>query len=202
MIKINVDKQQLNDVLVILDSVNKGSKPVMKRAINKTLTGVRTDMVKESTKVYTAPATIIRKSIKKYIATISNLKGKTEAEHNPIPLLKFSASQTKKGVTLRVQKSKGRSRLYWAFIATMKSGHKGVFEREYTYGRKMKAKKEKLKYGKLPEKYRLPITELFGISAADMLHNEKVLNEVVSKADERFSKNLTTELNFELTKIK
>ena len=58
----------------------------------------------------------------------------------PLPLIHFGASpktpqadqarKRRKGVTVRVKKSTGRTRLQHVFVAQMKSGHIGLFERE------------------------------------------------------------------------
>ena len=46
-----------------------------------------------------------------------------------IPLVGFAARQTRRGVTYRLKKTGGRSLVRGAFIATMRSGHRGVFQR-------------------------------------------------------------------------
>lgn len=46
-----------------------------------------------------------------------------------IPLVDMGARQTRKGVTVTIVKGKGRKLYRSAFMATMKSGHRGVFRR-------------------------------------------------------------------------
>jgi hypothetical protein len=74
------------------------------------------------------------------------------AKAKPIPLMSFGARQTKTGVSVEVTKGK-RSIIRHAFLATMQSGHKGVFMRE---GPRRIASK-----GKYRGKLRQPILERF-----------------------------------------
>ena len=48
----------------------------------------------------------------------------------PVPLINYQARQGKRGVTIRVSRKGSRVRLRHGFIATMPSGHRGVFERD------------------------------------------------------------------------
>ena len=82
------------------------------------------------------------------------------AKAKPVPLLAFGARQTKRGVSVEVTKGK-RTIIPHAFIATMQSGHKGVFVRK---GSKQIARK-----GSYVGKARQPIKELFSASVASSL---------------------------------
>ena len=46
-----------------------------------------------------------------------------------IPLIRFGARQINKGVSYKITKASGRQRIKGAFIATMPTGHEGVFKR-------------------------------------------------------------------------
>lgn len=93
--------------------------------------------------------------------TTANKHGKLAsitATGKAIALVKFKARQIKKGV--RVTVKKGRPKLLTGhFIATMPSGHKGVFIRKGVA--------------------RLPIKERFGPGAATLLGSRKVQTRVV-----------------------
>lgn len=82
------------------------------------------------------------------------------AKAKPLPLIAFGARQTKTGVSVEVTKGSRRI-LRHAFIATMASGHKGVFMRE---GPKRIASK-----GRYVGKKRQPIHEAFTASVASAL---------------------------------
>jgi hypothetical protein len=62
-----------------------------------------------------------------------------------------------------------------AFIAKMKSGHTGVFEREKTT--------------------RLPVTERMGLSVPQMAENSVVMEQVENKAQEVINKRVDHEIS-------
>ena len=62
-----------------------------------------------------------------------------------------------------------------AFIADMQSGHTGVFERETSK--------------------RFPIEELMGLSAAQMIGNDKVIKDVEKDAQETVNKRIEHEID-------
>ncbi len=101
-----------------------------------------------------------------------------------MPVMDFRAKQTKNGVTYRLPGSKGR--LENAFIATMKSGHEGVFER--TPGKFMTFQKPTWK------KKRQAIHEKFGPSIGQVF--TKFRPAGLARALEVFQKNFDHELEF------
>lgn len=93
-----------------------------------------------------------------------------------IGLYKFRARQTKTGVTARLP---GGAGMYpGAFIATMASGHVGVFKRR--------------------GQTRLPIVELFGPSVPKVF--EKYIPMGLARGREQLAKNLVSEFRFVLGK--
>lgn len=89
-----------------------------------------------------------------------------------LPLLALGARQTKKGVTYRG--SAGRELLPSGFIATMKSGHKGVFVRK--------------------QKARLPIAERYGASVPFVATKNRILESTLEAATAAFRKNAAHEV--------
>lgn len=83
----------------------------------------------------------------------------------PIPLYLYGARKTKRGVSVNV--SGKRKIVGGAFIATMKSGHTGVFKRQ---GKK-----------------RLPIEELFSSRVSDVFQNTGFIPRVHEFFQERFT---------------
>ena len=59
----------------------------------------------------------------------SELVWKVRSSYGPTPLADFGARQTKRGVTVVIRKGGSRTLIPGAFLATMKSGHVGVFTR-------------------------------------------------------------------------
>ena len=95
-----------------------------------------------------------------------------------IPLYRFNVSPTlpvqRATVSAAVLAESGRTPFAHAFIAKMKSGHTGMFERDGTG--------------------RLPITEFMGPSAAQMAANSVVVEQVEEKAQEVINKRIEHEI--------
>lgn len=123
--------------------------PTVKRALRRALGTVRT----ETTRMVRAEVPRLRaKTVSGQMAiqlTASGLEGDVIVRARPIPLVEYAGRQTRLGVTVEVKK--GRKLIRHAFIATMKSGHRGIFVRR--------------------GKARLPIKELFGPAIVDLVTN-------------------------------
>jgi hypothetical protein len=198
MIQIKINQDDIAKVKSMMAGIVGGADKVMVRALNLTLTGVKTDASTEVRNVITASKKAVDATFKTSKATAASLSAKFESTGSPLPLIEYSANQTQKGVSVRVRKDRERKVLAGAFIRTMKSGHKGVFWREYHAA---KGPVKKIPYGKLPKKYRLPIKQLFGPSVPAILGNDPVMDPVLAKAGDRLHKNMEHELNFELSKL-
>lgn len=101
------------------------------RALNQTATHVRSQAVKEVTSQWNIKAKDIRDKIKiRGRATASSPIATLEMRAEPIPLIRFGAKQLKRGgVRYKLRKAAGFKRLPHAFVAKMRSGHVGVFQR-------------------------------------------------------------------------
>ncbi len=200
---IKINEAQLADVKTMLRGMDKLANTVIVRAMNKTLTGVKTDASTEIRKEITATKKVVDATfvISKATASANGFTGGSiRSTGRPLPLISFSARQTKLGVSVQVKRNRSRKVIPGTFIATMKSAHKGVFWREWHGGGKASPKK-KIPYGRLPREYRLPIAERFGPRVPDILSNEPIMKSVLDQADERMRKNLDHELSFEMSKL-
>jgi len=207
MIEIKFNEADVANVKRMLRGLDDVVPKVLSRAINDTLAGVKTDASTEIRSIITAKKSAVDATFRTVKATIAHLSGLVSSSGPPLPLIKFSANQTKAGVSVQVKRKNPRSVLKGAFIATVRSsnqaesgssGHKGVFWREY-HGAKVPVKK--IAYGKLPRKYRLPMKQLFGPRIPDILGDDPVMTAVLSKADDRIHKAVEKELNYELSKL-
>ena len=183
----------------MLEEVKNAPARVISRAINDTLTGVKTDASTEIRGIITAKKSAVDGTFRTVKATVTQLSGLFESKGKPLPLIDYSARQTKAGVSVQVKKKNPRAVIMGAFIQTMKSGHKGAYWREYR-GPKVPVNKM-IPYAKLPKKYRLPIKQLYGPRIPDILGDQPVMAVVLAKADERLHKNMEKELNYELSKL-
>ena len=128
--EVRVDRKQLREIRRLLNGFPKGFARVASRAINKTATFGRTRIVRGLAKALGVKQAVLRSrhvslqraSFKRLFASIRT-RGRRR-----IPLIDLKARQMKRGVSYKIGKS-GRKRIQSAFIATMKSGHEGVFVR-------------------------------------------------------------------------
>jgi len=188
--KIELSKADLAKVNLMLGGVKNGAPKVLTRSINKTLTGVRSTTKKEIVKHYNLTQKRVDKNLTTNKATWSKLSGSVVAKGKPLGLLSFSGTkQTKKGVTGKILKEKSRRFLIKsafitrAGIVRKKSGEKprGVFRRA---GKK-----------------RYPIHRLTGPRIEDEFAKPRTYNAVTDYAQNRITKQMGHELDFELSKL-
>jgi hypothetical protein len=208
MITIQINQADLDRVKTMLRGIDNVAPKVLSRAINDTLAGVKTDASTEIRNIITAKKSAVDGTFRTVKATVTQFSGLFESKGKPLPLIDFSARQTKAGVSVQVKKKNPRTVLTGAFIAAVRTkeqaaagstGHQGVFWRVYRGG--VKGPVKKIAYGRLPRKYRLPIKQLFGPRIPDILGDEPVMAVVLKKADDRLHKNMDKELNYELSKL-
>jgi len=186
-LKLEMDPGDIAKVRLMLGALSKSGDTVIKQAVNKTLTGVRTDTTNEVSKVITPTKTKIRSTITVNKMSAGDGNAFVKCKGGPLNLINFKARQTKKGVTVQVLKSGGRSLLKHAFIQTMKNGAKLVMWRKRVNG-KMVA--------------RYPIKALTSMAIPDVMGHKPTMDEILSLADIRLKKNLNDRLDYELSKLK
>lgn len=149
------------------------------RALNEMADQVKVAAARQIRDVgYKLKIATIKRGISVTRASPRNLAATVVARGNPLPLIEFSARPTSKGVSVSVLQ--GRKTIAGAFIATMPSGHRGVFVRqEGAQHRKMTTR------GKVSW-HALSIRELFGPAVPDGLANSKVQAELQRLVAERF----------------
>jgi hypothetical protein len=147
---------------------------VLGRVLNRTATGVRTDVSRHIRSILNVRAQDVNKRLSIRRAARGEGTADIVIGARGLPLLAFGARQTRKGVSVKVLRRGGRKLVRGAFIATMKSGHRGVFVR-----RGAKA---------------LPIDERFGEMPAQTILRPNVIAEVSEKARARFERELAHEL--------
>jgi hypothetical protein len=105
-------------------------------------------------------------------STPKTLSATVRGSGRPIALVKFSARQTKAGATANAW---GVRKLYkHTFIATMKSGHTGVFVRE--------------------TKKRNPIKELWGAGVTQVMSQAITMGEIEADAQSKLTTNVVRQL--------
>jgi hypothetical protein len=96
---------------------------------------------------------------------VSGMEWAVEVSGDPVPLVAYPHRQTKRGVSVEVNRGK-RTVVKGSFIATMGSGHKGVFRRK--------------------GKARLPIQELRGSRPVDALLHKGEVDGVAERGAKSF----------------
>lgn len=105
-------------------------KQIGSAAINRTLATVRSRIVKRLAEKINLRQKDIRDAVTIKKASYENMEGQVNVTRKHVPLFDFVGfRQTKTGVSIQVLKDGPREVLTGTFIATMPTGHEGIFER-------------------------------------------------------------------------
>lgn len=146
------------------------------RALNRTATTVRAEASRRIRERYNLKAAVIKEDLRIWRAQRGRLESQVIARGRPIRLIDFGARQVKTGVSVQVVRGRGRKTIGGAFVARMKSGLVGVFERR--------------------GKARLPIDQLYSIGVPAMFSQQQILKALRGVAGDRFRRELARELKF------
>lgn len=173
---------------VIRDAQTRYPKAIA-RSLNRANVSMRTVMVKHVAADTGLKSATVKKDMTTRDATPAKLTASLEIKGARIPLYEFGARPKEppsrgrgRGVTARLPHGSGR--YPHAFIARMKSGHVGVFERVPGARR----------HGLKPHRSQLPIYELFGPSLPGVFR--KYAKDGLARGQEALIKNLESELRF------
>lgn len=164
----------------LLAGIPKGAERAFSNAINRGLTHAKAQAFKEVRQVYSvnqgalnsATATRIQK------ASTGSIAGYVLFSGVKIPLYQFNVSSKvpKKSQHIKAGLLKGSWKEFdHAFIAQMNSGHIGIFERD---GKK-----------------RLPVSEIMGLSGAQMIQKEAVEDKLSDEAQKKVEERIEHEIN-------
>jgi hypothetical protein len=168
-------------IMVQRINLEKALQNAARRTINKLITRGRSQANRQVRQTYNIKAKDLNRFTKVRRATSGRMEASITISGRKMPIILFSASQVKRGVTVRIKKASGRKTITGAFITGMPSGHRGVWRRK--------------------GKERLPIKELYTASPAEMFENEgaKAFNKMVEKEGGNI---LQHEIDYELSKFK
>lgn len=185
-IELAIDAGQLASVQRTLSGIEHGTRDAIRTAINKTLPRARTLIAKEVNKKLNLKYGQILKTMTVKKAGGSQLSGSILVKRVPVKLIEYATSlvsgvssgsapikvkvhrarQVKEGVRLVVWRQKGAEALPHAFIATMPSGHTGIFRRLPNSTHRTVVKNGR----KISTQ--LPIRELYGPTIVGVLEGE------------------------------
>jgi hypothetical protein len=161
-------------------------KAALRRALKKAgataLRDMRSEGSKRVRKMKRIKASYVRRAITMRPAKgsqISDMEWRIDVDGKPVPLSAYPSRQTKKGVTVEVNRGK-RTLLKGAFKVRTKSGHTGVF----------------LRRGKA----RLPIDEQRGSRPVDALLHKGEADAVAARGGKSFGETFVRVLPLELGK--
>lgn len=163
-------------------------KGALKRALRKAGATALRDMRSEASKRIRARKRIKSRYITRALTLrrpkggdVSGMEWALDVSGEPVPLVAYPHRQTRKGVSVEVNRGK-RTLLKGAFVATMRSGHEGVFRRRGTA--------------------RLPIEELRGSRPVDALLHEGEADAVAARGGKSFADTFVRVLPLEIGKGK
>jgi len=168
----------------------------MNAALNKAIVTVRKETSKQITSEYAIKARDIKKTMSVQRSNFNTLTSQLTSADVRLALSLFNPTQKREGVTVKVKKKQPRQILKHAFVATMKSGHVGVFTTYRKTIRKVRRRKGVPRRGPLPNRSELPIDEAITVAVPQMwdIH----ASELVAKA--RVPVVFTQEMNYRLSR--
>ena len=174
MLEIRFDDDKLKQLQRELKNFPKALPKVMSRGLNRTATSARTEISRSLSRRFGIKVKDVRDKLTLHRATYGNWRSAVGISGKKFGLIKFGARQTGKGVTYRHERK--RILIRHAFIATMKTGHRGVFLR------------------KGPA--RLPIKEIRGPSLAQLYTGARdEVNRIQSEFSAKLAKNIHDQVN-------
>lgn len=175
----NLDKAQR-----LLSGIKNGVERATSSAINRSIITIKKDLKKDVTSNYAITSTEVEKTLSVKKANFKSPIGFIKSKSPRLSLYKFFKSKKADGTLLvRVKKREkrksvtGNSKLYGRpFLATMKNGHRGIFQR------KSQSRKS-------------TIQDLKTVSIPQMLGAETIQEYVNDKASEILEKNFDREID-------
>jgi len=143
-------------LIAALIGLGKEVGPALTRSLNRAATSVKTEASRTIREELNLKAGAVSKSIHVGRASAGSPEASIRIAGKQVPLIGFIGTrQVRKGVSVKVKRSGSRKVIAHAFIATMKSGHRGVFTRDKGAGR-------------------LPISEMFSIAVQQALKGANI----------------------------
>lgn len=177
---IEITSEAIERAETLLAGIPKGAERAFSNAINRAVTYSKTKAFKEVRKVYAVKQNDLNSAtaIRIQNANTGDIAGFVLFSGVKLPLYKFNVSQNapKKSKSIRAGLMKGsQTEFKHAFIAQMNSGHIGIFERTTSK--------------------RLPIEEIMGLSGAQMVQNEVIIDQLSEEAQEKVNERVMHEID-------
>lgn len=180
-------KADVKEVENLLSGLGRGADKVITRALNRTITSVKSVAVKSIAKDIRVKQKVVRQSLRLSRASYRKKRAYVEAEGGRIPLIDFNARKINRGVSYNAP-SGGRRTITGAFQATMQSGHTGIFKRTGI--------RRKMRSGRYKGKVREAITELHGASIPYVMLQKSVKAAMDTVARERWETEIRAQIKY------
>lgn len=202
---ITMTNEQIDRVDALLSSVKNGTKVVFNNAINRSVDSVRTEANRQISDKYNISKSDIRAHHNIHLkkSNVNNLQGEVLYSGSKIPLIRFGVSNKSpnsgKSLRVTVLKGAGGGEFTNAFVAKMRSGHVGIFER--INGTQMNSRQSKKgninKHTQAigadyPNKSR---DQFYGPSVSEMVGAARVRDSIEQRAQEVFHNRVNHEIN-------
>ena len=200
-ITVKIDQSALERVRAALEGIRNGYENALVTSINQTLTTAKTQAAARIGNELNLKAARIKEDFTVKKASYSDPSGVLRATGEPVGLINFGASQTQKGVTVKVKRSGSRSLLKHAFISTgNKSSKEHVFWRagqdRQPVPKKFPAGKiSKAAWPKFGNEYRFSPERLTGPRIEDIFAQAEVLDPVTIQANTLFLSNVESKID-------
>lgn len=176
---IEITSETMERAETLLAGIPKGAQRAFSNAINRGLSHTKTQAFRQVKKVYAVKQAALNETTTTRIrkASTGNLAGAVSFSSVKIPLYQFRVTpkEPRKGQKVRAGVMKGSGETFdHAFLAKMRSGHIGIFER-------------------LTSK-RLPIEEIMGLSASQMVQNQVIMDQLTEEAQKKVDERLEHEI--------
>ncbi|WP_019558609.1 hypothetical protein [Thioalkalivibrio sp. ALE12] len=173
------------------------------RALNRAVTASRTEASKSIRRTYNLSAAEVKSTFQVRRPTRQRHEAMMISSGERIPLSRFGARQTRRGVSVNVRHSTGRKLLFGAFFGDGEGlPSSRVFIRSGAKKRPGKGSYAGRKIRRGPRKgqqiLRQPIKDLYSLSVPDMLRQAGVQEQVIKRGEEVYLRNLESELRFRI----
>lgn len=203
LVSIEINKEQLERVELLLSDVKGGISTALMRALNKTVSGCVTDTAKAIYAELNLTQKRIKDDIGKKKATKMILSASVYSKGKKIELIEYGARQVKQGVSYQVKRSGGRSQMHYGFIAMGgRSGRTHVMRRSVSQvgtGTAIGVPKSGYLYtfpGAWPSKYAGEPRIKYGPSIPDIMGRDDVFRDIEQKATVRLTANIDHEAEY------
>jgi uncharacterized alkaline shock family protein YloU len=172
---VEYDRRKLARLERTLSGVRNGVPRVMSRAINNVASRARSEIVERIQQQTGIKSSAVKKAVGLLKASKRFWSARIRITGRGMPLIWFSARQTRKGVTYKISDADGRELQPSAFIARMPNGHRGVFMRLFSR--------------------RLPIVEQYGPSIPQLFEDVQGLaRDVLRTAGRDLEREVSTQV--------